>query len=378
MPSITCRGSANGRCTSRPASTSSAACSTATYRSAARTPPSSWTSWPRPPSPGWWPRGRAALLRLRHRRRAARRARRRLADLGLGPERGPARLVARRGRGRGGRRRAGCSTCSACPPDASVGFVDRRPDGELHRPRRGRHARARARGLGRRGATACPARRRCASSSASEAHATISGRCACSASAPSACARAADAQGRMRPTLCATRWRRRRAGDRLRAGGQRQHRRLRPLRRDRRRCAQRAARGCTSTAPSGSGRRPARLARTCSTGSSAPTPGRPTRTSGSTSPTTAASPSWRDPERTARAMAMQRGLPRRRGAPSATPCDCVPESSRRARGFASMRRCARWAAQRPGRAHRALLALARRMARALAAARRRRSSTTSS
>ena len=64
--------------------------------------------------PGLDRHGRAALLRLRHRRQPARRARRRLADLDLGPERRPLRHRARRLGRRGGRGAAGCSTSSAC------------------------------------------------------------------------------------------------------------------------------------------------------------------------------------------------------------------------------------------------------------------------
>ena len=57
----------------------------------------------------------------------------------------------------------------------------------------------------------------------------------------------------------------------------------------------RTAAGCTSTAPSGCGRRPTRRAATSSRASGRPTRGRPTPTSGSTCPTTAASRSCADP-----------------------------------------------------------------------------------
>ena len=81
----------------------------------------------------------------------------------------------------------------------------------------------------------------------------------------------------------------RRAGDRLRAGRQRQHRRAAT------RCCRssppraRPARGCTSTAPSACGPPPRRGWRRWWPAPTAPTRGRSTRTSGSTCPTTAAS-----------------------------------------------------------------------------------------
>ena len=67
--------------------------------------------------------------------------------------------------------------------------------------------------------------------------------------------------GRDRPGRARPRARGRRPGDRLRAGGQRQLRRVRPARADRRTCASRRARGCTSTARSACGRRRARRSR---------------------------------------------------------------------------------------------------------------------
>ena len=91
--------------------------------------------------------------------------------------------------------------------------------------------------------------------------------------------------------------------------------------------------GCTSTARSACGRRPARGCGPSSPASSWPTPGRPTRTSGSTSPTTRASPSSRDPE-AHRAAMTRRGLPDRGRAARRDPPDWTPEFSRRARGFA--------------------------------------------
>ena len=93
---------------------------------------------------------------------------------------------------------------------------------------------------------------------------------------------AADDQGRMlagRPGRGTGR-RRGRADDRLRAGGRSEHRRVRPAAGDRAALARRAGHGCTSTAPSGSGPPSRRACATSSTGSSSPTRGRPTRTSG--------------------------------------------------------------------------------------------------
>ena len=123
---------------------------------------------------------------------------------------------------------------------------------------------------------------------------------------------AADDAGRDAiPTRSRALSRDRRPGDRVRAGGQREHRRVRSAGDDRA-GASRRARGCTSTARSGSGRRPRRLARTCVAASSAPTPGPPTPTSGSTSPTTAG---WRSSPTAppiARAMGALRRVPRRR------------------------------------------------------------------
>ena len=111
----------------------------------------------------------------------------------------------------------------------------------------------------------------------------------------------ADEQGRMR----ADRLRRahglaRGPDDRLRAGGQREHRCVRSAARDRRDRAARTRPGCTSMARSVCGRVPAVATRRWPTASSWPIPGPPTRTSGSTCPTTAAWPSSAMPKTTAR------------------------------------------------------------------------------
>ena len=65
----------------------------------------------------------AALLRLRLRRRASRRAGGRLARLGVGSERLPVRRRAGRGRGRAGRGRVAGRACWACPKSASFAIT---------------------------------------------------------------------------------------------------------------------------------------------------------------------------------------------------------------------------------------------------------------
>ena len=138
------------------------------------------------------------LLRLRDRRRRARRGRGRLADLGLGPERGPLRRAARP---RPSSRRcaaAGSRSCSACRR------TSRSPTSPAARwrtsprsPRRGTTCSRRPAGTSRR--TASPARRRSASSSARSVTSRSTARSACSASAPSSLEVVpVDDQGRMR------------------------------------------------------------------------------------------------------------------------------------------------------------------------------------
>ena len=204
---------------------------------------------------------RAALLRLRHRRRAPRGARGRLADLRLGPERAAAtRVVARAAvveevaagwlldlLGLPARTRASASspaarwrTSRAWPPPAT------------------RCSRARA-GTSR--PTACRARRRYASSRAPRRTSR------CSVALPAARPRRAtasgsvarDDQGRMRPTRSRTRSpgaTARRSSAPRRATST--PARVDPLADDRRAPAARPAPGSTSTAPSGSGPRRAR------------------------------------------------------------------------------------------------------------------------
>ena len=71
-----------------------------------------------------------------------------------------------------------------------------------------------------------------------------------------------------------------RAGDHLRSGRQREHRGLRPGRGDLRASPRHRIRGCTSTAPSACGRRPARTGLIWQRGSRPRTRGRPMPTSG--------------------------------------------------------------------------------------------------
>ena len=94
-----------------------------------------------------------ALLRVRHRRRAAGGARGRLARVGVGPERASAPSPRRPRRSSRRSRAAGCSICSGCRRDVGVGFATGAQMANFTGLAAARHARARARGLGRRGAT---------------------------------------------------------------------------------------------------------------------------------------------------------------------------------------------------------------------------------
>ena len=207
----------------------------------------------------------------------------------------------------------------------------RRADGQRHRARRGAPRAAGARGLGRRGAG--PERRAAAAGGGRRG------------GARDAVARAAAARHRRarrsrscRPTTrarCApTRWRPRRPGDRVRAGGQRQHA-ARSTRSAEIAAAAREhgawvhvdgafglwAAASPALAPADRGRTPT------------PTRGRPTATSGSTSPTTAASSAIRDAAAHAAAMGMSAAY-LVRDADARSNSDWAPEASRRGRGFA--------------------------------------------
>ena len=271
--------------------------------------------------------GRAALLRLRHRRLAAGRAGRQLARGRLGSERGLRLRHARRRHARG--RRAGMAQGRARAARELRGRVrHRRHDGQLQRARRGPPRRARRSGLGRRGRRAV----RCAADHGRDRR----------GGAPDADqgararrlrAQPARARARRRPGAHARRSAAAAHGghDRVRAGRQRQHGRVRSAGRDRRAHARGRRMAARRRRVRPVGGRGSRGERTCSPAPSWPTPGRRTPTSGSTSPTTAASPSCATPMRCA---------PRWPSPPSTcllrsgvrNPSDYTPELSRRARG----------------------------------------------
>ena len=238
----------------------------------------------------------------------------------------------------------------------------RRPDGQLHRRWRPPVTRVlRRRGLGRRGATGCRARRAIRVVVGDEAHVTDRPR---AAAARPRRRRAIERGAGRRPGADARRTRSPARSpsvdgpdDRLRAGRQRQHRRVRPARTrsptlaD---AARRLAARRRRVRAVGRGE-PAAAARS-SRGSSAPTRGRPTRTSGSTCPTTAASRSSRDPGAHRRRDGHARGATScRSGGPSATRSTGSPSSRGARAGSRSTPRCARSAARGVADAGRALL-----------------------
>ena len=154
----------------------------------------------------------------------------------------------------------GAASCSGCRDGSGVGFVTGGQMANFTCLAAARHAVLRDAGWdveadGLQGAPRGPGRRRRAGARDRRAS-----RAGCSASAPDRMRLVAtDDQGRMRRRRPARRARRaRRADDRLRAGGQGQHRRVRSARARSRRRAAPAARGATSTAPSACGRRRAR------------------------------------------------------------------------------------------------------------------------
>ena len=267
--------------------------------------------------------GRPALLRLRHRRRAAGGARRRLARRARGTRtRSAVRLLAgRRGR-RGGRRAAGCSTLLGLPADASVGFVTGAPDGERHRARRRAPracSRAPAGTSSEQGLIGAPP---ITVVVGEEAHATIVTRAA--AARPRPRRGRAGAGRRPGPRCDAGRARaraRRRDGPAIvcAQAGNVNTGAFDPLRADRDRRARSPARGCTSTARSACGPRRARalahlprgVERADSWATDAPQVAqRPLRLRARDRRAT--------PRRTRAAMALARRVPRR---PTATPRD---------------------------------------------------------
>ena len=176
---------------------------------------------------------RAALLRLRHRRRAAGRARRRLARLGVGPERVQRRLLAGRVGGGGDRVRLAARRARAAAPTAASGLTTGAQMANVTGLAAARHALLARAGwdLEEQGLDGSPPLRVFAGA---EAHVTVwralrllgIGRAQVEV-VP------ADDQGAMRADAL----RPRRPRDRLRAGRQRQQRRVRPARGDRRRGA---------------------------------------------------------------------------------------------------------------------------------------------
>ena len=227
--------------------------------------------------------GRPALLRLRHRRLAAGRrspptgSRRRGTRTAFARASSPAVAVAR-----GGRRRRGRSTLLGLPRDREHRLRHRRADGQRRRawPRRATRCCDRAGwDTTARGLFGAPEIEVVVGD---EAHATVPAALRLLGLGEQRVTRVAtDANGAHGAGRARRRARRlRRPDDRLRPGGQRQHRRLRSARRDRRRRGAPAAPGCTSTAPSACGPRPPALRARWSPGASAPTPGRWTPTSG--------------------------------------------------------------------------------------------------
>ena len=182
------------------------------------------------------------------------------------------------------------------PSTTVAGFVTGGDDGQPHGARRGAPRRAGAGRVGRRragtrrGAAGHRDRRRRGAPVAAQGPRPARTR---------AGARRPRAGGRPGPDA-----RRRAAGDlraddRLHAGRQREHRRVRPGRARSPPRRTKPGPGSTWTAPSACGRRWRRSARTSCAASAPPTRGRPTRTSGSTCPTTAGSPSCATPSRCA-------------------------------------------------------------------------------
>ena len=179
------------------------------------------------------------------------------------------------------------------------------------------------------------ARRRSASSPAASATSRSTARCGCSGSAP---LRSSSSRPTVRAGCGADALREvlrglGRPDDRLRPGRQREHRRVRPARRDRGRVREPPAPGSTSTARSASGRPPSPRFRHLVEGMRArrllgdrraQVAERPVRLRHRLLPRTRrrTAPRWPSPRATSSAPT------------AASPSDWVPESSRRARGFA--------------------------------------------
>ena len=185
---------------------------------------------------------RTALLRLRHRRRPAGQPGRRLADLGLGPERRAVRRLA--GRRRWSRRSpgAGRSSCSACHRRRRVGFTTGATMANFTAVAAARHALLRSAGWnveedGLIGAPPLTRHRRRARPRLDGAG-PAAGRPRPRARPTDPCRRARDG---WTPRLSARHWPALdRPGPRVRPGGRRQQRRVRSAGGDRRRRARAA------------------------------------------------------------------------------------------------------------------------------------------
>ena len=221
------------------------------------------------------------LLRLRDRRLAAGGAGRRLAGQRLGPERRAAQGHARASAAVEEAGRApGSSTCSGCRPAAGSASSPARPWPTSPGSRPARDTLLPQAGLGPRRAGS-PARRRSGCSPGGSGTPRSTSRCA-----TSGCRRAElGRRRRRRGGSGRTRWPTRLGGgaraadDRAAAGRQPPLRRVRPVRGVHRGSRTSTARGCTSTARSGSGRRRRPSYRHLTAGiEPAPTRGRPMRT----------------------------------------------------------------------------------------------------
>ena len=261
----------------------------------------------------------------------------RLADERLGPERRAVRPLAGRRRRRGGRRRAGSSSSSDLPAGTSVGFVTGATMANFTALAAARHGVLARVGwdverLGLQGAPPVTVVTHAGTHVTVYASLQMLG---LGREGDRVRRIAADDQGRMRPDASARgRWPDRRPGHRLRPGRQREHRRVRSIRRDhpdrpraRRlgpcRWRVRDLGGGGPVAP-GSDARPLRL----------PIRGRPTPTSGSTCRTTRGSSSSAIAAAHHAAMTLGAAYYVETGGGERDNYNWVPESSRRARGFA--------------------------------------------
>ena len=221
------------------------------------------------------------------------------------------------------------------PRGCSLGFVTGLPHGELHVPG-GRAARgAAAGGLERRGTGAAAGADRSPSSSGTRCMFRRSGGLRLLGFGTDELVRirrrrtGADARRGAR----GTHGRRCGPGHRLRASGQREHRRQRPDRARRRHRAPAPGVGARGWRLRAVGGRGSRVESAGGRRGAAPTRGRPTRTNGSTCPTTRAWPSSSDPAPHRAAMGLRASYLQRGDDEERVGMDWVPESSRRSRVF---------------------------------------------